>query len=395
MGNESNEESGVVQRFVTIPWLWTTETIQVILHEAEKMGIEPHEFTELVIGKGGQVNPEAEEGLGENTPLKGDGLDVIDDIFTLMDPLRASEIDWQTIEPFVIQQPPASVIRHQISRITPLIVNTRIVAYLQSRNRIGPTLQELTQLCVQTGRGIRAFLKSDEGATLEFATKQRLSSGFPRTKQESLISKKEGQFKKSTDRYTELYVGSIRKSDLTAQGVLQETGWIHISEKPPHRVTITSLGMQVARESFPFIERCEILGSSLIPEDLCKVILNQIELALPEEQRNYCILANLMQGEGATNSQLVGGFSDAVEGTFTDRNGSVLPRSGVERRARSIVASTINRMEEMGLVRRQRISREEQAKQNAVFSVSGTTKDRVRYFLTPFGEANIAMEVDL
>jgi hypothetical protein len=153
--------------------------------------------------------------------------------------------------------------------------------------------------------------------------------------------------------------------------------------------------MQIVTETFPFIDRCEILGSSLIPEDLSKMILQQVEQTLPEEHRNYGILANTMQGEGATNSQLVTDYSDAVEGSFSDRNGSVLPRSGVEKRAKAIVASTINRMEEMGLVRRKRISKEEQAKQNAVFSVSGTTTDRVRYFLTPFGEMNIAMEVNL
>lgn len=400
MENELNEKSDTVQRFVTMPWLWTTQTMQDILTQAAEMGIEPHEFTELVLSKSQEVKPEVEQVRNEKEAVEvakwfPEDSKTVHDIFSWMDPLRASEIDWSAIEPVVNEQCSASVIRHQISRITPLILNTRIVAYLQSQDGVGPTLHEFTELSVAVGRGLRGFLKSNEGTTLEFATKQKASSGFPRTKEESATSKKEGQFQKSANRYAELYVGSIRKSDHAAQGVLQEIGWIQISEEPPHRVTITSLGIKIVRETFPFIDRCEILGSSLIPEDLSKVILQQVEQTLPEEHRNYSILANVMQGEGATNSQLVTGYSDAVEGSFSDRNGSVLPRSGVERRAKSIVASIINRMEEMGLVRRERISKEEQAKQNAVFSISGTTTDRVRYNLTAFGEANITMEVDL
>jgi hypothetical protein len=166
--------------------------------------------------------------------------------------------------------------------------------------------------------------------------------------------------------------------------VLWENGWININPEPPHAVALTEDGKRLARLSLPFFENGKI-GDSIIPPEVTQELLTQIKSNMEPEAENIRIIRDALNGTGATNSELVRHYTDQMDGVLTDSSGNLMMRAAIEKQAANVVSSTLNRLEEMGLVERKRVSRAEQALQPIRVMHTGASTDRVRYFLSEYG----------
>ena len=391
------DEGGKMSRgkgYVTVPWMFIPDTVSSLIREAGEAGIEPHELLESILSgrrRGGveekSYEMESEESL--IAPVADQG-----NIESISRGYRTSDIDWSAVT-VKERQSEEGPIRSQISRLTPAIVNLRILGFLCSQGE-APPLDEYTRTCGTMGMNLRKFLNSTEGQSLERGTAQKLSSGFPRTSgfrlpesaadwsQDEIQSWRMKKIEGSLQRYTSLYVGGTRVSDRKGTGVLWENAWINIDPEPPHAVALTEDGKRLARLPLPFFDEGEI-GDSIIPPEVAQELLDQIESNMVPEADNIRIIRDALTPLGATNSELVRHYTDHMDGVLTDSSGNFMMRAAIEKKAANVVSSTLNRLEEMGLVERERLSREEQQLQPIRVMHTGVSTDRVRYSLSEFG----------
>nr|AIE91468.1 hypothetical protein [uncultured marine group II/III euryarchaeote AD1000_11_G05] len=166
--------------------------------------------------------------------------------------------------------------------------------------------------------------------------------------------------------------------------MLWENGWINIDPEPPHAVALTEDGRRLARLPLPFFDEGEI-GDSIIPPEVTQELLNQIQSNMAPEAENIRIIRDALNGAGATNSELIRHYTDQMEGIATDSSGNFMMRDTIEKQGANVVSSTLNRLEEMGLVERERVNKEEQALQPIRVTHTGVSTDRVRYSLSEYG----------
>jgi DNA-binding transcriptional ArsR family regulator len=390
MADEKNSEKG----YVTVPWMFSPGTLASLISEAVEAGLEPHELLE------GILSSRSKDGLGESSYDPESEEPVMapvafsEDIGSISRGYRASEIDWSAV-PVNKRQSGEGPIRAQISRLTPCYLNLRVLGGLCSRGEI-PSLDEYTHECGILGVNLRSFLNSAAGESLERGTSQKLSSGFPRTSgfrlpksavdwtQDEIQSWRNKKAEASLKRYSALYVGGTRVSDGRGTGVLWENGWINIDPEPPHAVALTEEGKRLARLLLPFFDNGEI-GNSILPPEVTQELLTQIQSNMEPEAENIRIIRDALNGTGATNSELVRHYTDQMDGVLTGSSGNFMIRAAIEKQAVSVVSSTLNRLEEMGLVERERVSRSTQELQPIRVMHTGASTDRVRYSLSEYG----------
>ena len=382
------------KEYVTVPWMFSPDTVSSLIGEAGEAGIEPHELLESILSsrrRGG-----AEEKSYEMESEESSIAPVADqeNIESISRGYRTSDIDWSAVT-VKERQSEEGPIRSQISRLAPAIVNLRVLSSLCSQGE-SPPLDEYARTCGIMGMNLRNFLNSTEGQSLERGTSQKLSSGFPRTSgfrlpksavdwtQDKIQSWQNKKAESSLQRYTSLYVGGTRVSDSRGTGVLWENAWINIDPEPPHAVALTEDGKRLARLPLPFFDEGEI-GDSIIPPEVTQELLNQIRSIIVPEANNIGIIRDALTPLGATNSELVRHYTDHMDGVLTDSSGNFMMRAAIEKKAANVVSSTLNRLEEMGLVERARLSREEQRQQPIRVIHTGVSTDRVRYSLSEFG----------
>ena len=382
------------KEYVTVPWMFSPDTVSSLIGEAGEAGIEPHELLESILSS------RRREGVEEKSyEMEFEESSIVsvahhEDIGSISRGHRASEIDWSAVT-VKEKQGEEGPIRSQISRLAPALVNLRVLGFLCSQGE-APPLDEYARTCGIMGMNLRSFLNSTEGPSLERGTSQKLSSGFPRTSgfrlpksavdwtQDEIQSWQNKKARGSLQRYASLYVGGTRVSDGRGKGVLWENGWINIDLEPPHAVALTEDGKRLARLPLPFFDEGEI-GDSIISPEVTQELLNQIQSNMVPEADNIVIIRDALTPLGATNSELVRHYTDHMDGVLTDSSGNFLMRAAIEKKAANVVSSTLNRLEEMGLVERERLSREEQWQQPIRVMHTGVSTDRVRYSLSEFG----------
>jgi len=379
----------VNRKFTTIPTMWKADTFHAFLQHCAAEGLEIHEALDDIL------NEFFKTGFASDhiSPVDSDKshLNPNDDFKSSISQLSAQSIDFNSIETVDSERDLNALVRAQAPRNFPCKVILRVLAKL-SQDGLAPSLESFLQNALHHGRIFRQHFRSHEtdpqlSNIHEF--NQKISSGFPKVEGEISDSKtpseKRDVAEKSEQRFSNVYIANVRKSDGYGSGILFELGLIEIDSEYPHNVHLTEDGLNFVLLENPILDRNTTRGLTLSEEEIGFLIRHYRD-RLPIEWQFLTNLSDILD-ESVGMSQIRPKLMSQYRNEWVDREGNPLDENRLQSRVDSIAGSAINRLEEMGLVEKKRVPKFVQGDdRNAPLRfVRSTSTDRVNYRLSEQG----------
>jgi hypothetical protein len=370
--------------------MWNPETFHALMRHCTTEGVEIHEALDDILlhyfhdGSTTRLTYSVDSTAPLSIPQN--------DFNSSINQLSEASINFDTIETKESAIDLDGLVRAQAPRNFPSKVILRVLANL-SQDGIPPTLEAFCNNAIHYGRIIREHFRNhetDPNLRGLYGFNQKLSSGFPKVEMEmpesKTPSKKRNIAMKSEQRFSSVYVANVRKSDGHGSGVLFETGLIQIDSEYPHHVHLTEDGLNFALLSNPILDQGAKKGGPLSESEI-GFLVNHYRDNMPTEWQFLTELSEILS-ESVGMSHIRPRLMSIYRNEWVDRNGNPLSENRLRSRVDSISGSALNRLEEMGLLDKKRVTRIVQSGNPTAplsFVVSNTSSDRVNYKLNEQG----------
>jgi len=374
--------------------MWNADTFHAFLQHCAAEGKEIHEALDDIMkqyfGDGTaekhtliSISPHWVTSSGNASPFNPS-----DDFKSSISQLSAQSIDFNTIETTDSERDVNALVRAQAPRNFPCKMILRVLAKLSQDGAV-PSLETFIQNALHHGRIFRQHFRNHETySQLQniYDFNQKMSSGFPKVESEISDTKTPAEKRniamKSEQRFSNVYIANVRKSDGHGSGILFELGLIEIESEYPHHVHLTEDGLNFALLENPILDHNAKEGLPLSEEEI-GFLIHHYRDHLPIEWQFLVNLSEILT-ESAGMSQIRPKLMSYYRNEWIDRNGAPLSENRLQSRVDSIAGSAINRLEEMGLVEKKRVPKFAEADDpNAPLRFAiNTSTDRVNYRLS-------------